>query len=151
MSHFISKSIFLCPKLFFFLVEELLNDQLLQPACTTAMPMLIKPSGLTLIVYYRQDIRCEPLRTIIFFFADSLLSFLNIFSKGVFVTAIQTWPACASYLFIYLFIRRESKRTFECQMAWKKCKISTNVNGYKFYINIWLGIIVRNISRSILG
>ena len=30
------------------------------PACSTAIPMLPKPSGLTLIVSYRQDIRCVP-------------------------------------------------------------------------------------------
>ena len=50
--------------------------------------------------------------------------------------ASENGPVSVKDLFIYLFIylKREPKRTFKCQMLWKKCEINANMSEYKFYM-----------------
>ena len=51
---------------FLFLVQGCLSSSFLRPIHSTPMPMLPKPSGLTLIVYYIQGIRGCALRNMIY-------------------------------------------------------------------------------------
>ena len=48
------------PQSIIFLVYGCLKSSFLPPACATVMLMLLEPSGLTLVVYYRQGIKCAP-------------------------------------------------------------------------------------------